>query len=292
MLAANLVNVIPADHPHWLAHNVGDELLPFDFPAPMFQFLIGVSLVLFLERRRRGEDVRSARRLAARRFLLLIFLGAVLDGILAKRIEFRWGVLQTLGAGGLLAVAVSELPDAGVLALAAVITATHYGPHNEEVHQSLIGCLPFLPITLMGYVVGRPLAGGDVARFEWRAIAAALGSLALALVLHALGIPFNKVTGSSSFVLVAITASATLVAGLSRFEARGRRFPDALVRLGSSALTAWVLLYVLVYYPVHLGVGHELALPEASGMVLVVLCVVALSVVTLALARRGIRIPI
>ncbi len=305
MLAANLMNVIPADHPRWLAHNVGDELLPFDLPAPIFQFLIGVSLVLFLTRRRaragrragdpagdRGSDDRAARLLAARRFLLLIAIGAVLDGILAERVEFRWGVLQTLGAGGLLTVAVAELPDLVVLGLAAVITATHYGPANREVHQSLVGCVPFLPITLVGWVVGRPLATADVARFERRAVLAAIGSLVLALVLHALGVPFNKVTGSSSFVLVAIAASATLVAALSRLERRGRRFPDVLVRLGGSALTAWVLLYLLVYYPVHLGLGHELALPEPSGMVAVAFCVVALSAVTLALARRGIRVPI
>jgi hypothetical protein len=54
----------------------------------------------------------------------------------------------------------------------------------------------------------------------------------------------------------------------------------------------WVLQYLLVYYPIDLFVGHALALPEASGLVAVVLCVVALSGLTLMLARRGIRVPI
>jgi predicted acyltransferase len=291
MLVANLVNVLPAERPYWLGHNLGDELLPLDLPAPMFQFLVGVSLALFLERRRSG-DRRDARLLAARRFLLLIGLGAVLDGILAHRVEFRWGVLQTLGAGGLAAVALAGLPDVVILAIAAVITATHYGPGNNAVHRSLTDCVPFLALTLIGYVVGHPLAARDRAAYERRAIAIALTCLVLSLLLRLGGVPFNKVTGSSSFVLLASAASATLIAGLSTLERRGWHFSDMLVRLGASALTAWVLQYLLVYYPIDLLVGPSLALPEASGLVAVALCVLALSALTVALARRGIRVPI
>jgi predicted acyltransferase len=292
MLVANLVNVFPAERPHWLGHNMGDELLPLDLPAPMFQFLIGVSLALFLERRRDDDRWWRARVLAARRFLMLIALGALLDGVLAHRLEFRWGVLQTLGAGGLLAVALAGLPDAAVLVVAAVITATYYGPGNNPVHRSLTDCVPFLAITLMGYVVGHPLAARDRARYERRAVTIALACLGLSLVLRICGVPFNKVTGTSSFVLLASAASAAFIAALSQLERRGWHFADVLVRLGASALTAWVLLYVLVYYPIDLFVGHELALPEVSGLLAVVLCVAALSAVTLALARRGIRVPI
>jgi predicted acyltransferase len=291
MLVANLVNLLPAEHPHWLAHNLGDELLPLDLPAPMFQFLIGVSLVLFLERRSRQTDARRARWLATRRFLLLVALGALLDAVAARRLELRWGVLQTLGAGGLFAVALAELPDAVIVGVAALITATHYGPGNNEVHRSLVDCLPFVPITLLGYVVGRPLAKGDIAAYERRAVAVAVGALTLAIGLRLAGIPFNKVTGSSSFVLLATAASASLIGALSRLEARGWRYPDAIVRLGASALTAWVLQYVLVYYPVTYVIGHPPALPELDGLVAVVLCVVAIAAVTVALARRGIRVP-
>ncbi len=92
--------------------------------------------------------------------------------------------------------------------------------------------------------------------------------------------------------MLATAASATLIAALSRLEARGWRFPDALVRLGASALTAWVLQYLLVYYPVVFVIGRPPALPEVDGLVAVALCVAALAVATLALARRGIRVPI
>jgi predicted acyltransferase len=292
MLVANLVNVLLAERPHWLAHNLGDELLPLDLPAPVFQFLIGVSLALFLARRRHGAGAAAARWLALRRFAMLVVLGAVLDGIDAGRLEFRWGVLQTLGAGGLVATALAGTSDATVLAVAAAILVTHYGPGNNEVHRSVRDCLPFLPLTLLGYIVGRPLLSGDRRAFRRRAVLAAAGCVALAVVLRAAGIPFNKVTGSSSFVMLASAASAVLVAGLHALEERGWVFPAPLVALGANALTAWVLQYVLVYYPVDYLLGHAPALPQAAGLAVVMMVVVALSALTLALARRGLRIPL
>ena len=37
MLAGNLVNIFLTERPRWLAHNLGDELLPLDLPAPVLQ---------------------------------------------------------------------------------------------------------------------------------------------------------------------------------------------------------------------------------------------------------------
>ena len=93
-------------------------------------------------------------------------------------------------------------------------------------------------------------------------------------------------------MLLASAASATFIAALSRLETHGWRFSDALVQLGASALTAWVLQYLLVYYPIDLFVGHALELPEGDGLVAVGACVVIISLVTVMLARRGIRVPI
>src|SRR4029077_7201544 len=98
MLAANLVNVYLRHVPSVLAHNQGPSLRLFDLPAPLFQFLIGVSLTLFLRNRIAGGRTPAAARLdAARRFALLIALGVVLDGIGGLSVAPRWGVLQTLG---------------------------------------------------------------------------------------------------------------------------------------------------------------------------------------------------
>ena len=80
MLFANFVNVFLHRVPRLLTHNYGDVLRPFDFPAPVFQFLIGVSLALFLEKHARlGRTARGAKVAALRRFALLVLLGMLLD---------------------------------------------------------------------------------------------------------------------------------------------------------------------------------------------------------------------
>src|SRR5262249_56200916 len=108
MLVATLVNVYLHEVPAPLAHNQGDVLRLFDLPAPFFQLLVGVSLPLFLAQRRRlGRTETQARLDAARRFILLVLLGMVLDGIGRLSPTPCWGVLQTLGLGGLLATALA-----------------------------------------------------------------------------------------------------------------------------------------------------------------------------------------
>jgi predicted acyltransferase len=292
MLVANLINIFVPEHPRLLAHNLGDELLPLDLPAPIFQFLIGVSLVLFLARRRAAREGAEARLLAVRRFAILVVLGAVLDGIAAGRLEFRWGVLQTLGMGGLVATALATSSDVVVLAVAATILVTHYGPGNNEVHRSALDCLPFVPLTLLGYVVGRPLARGDRESFKLRASVTAALCVGLAVVLRLAGIPYNKLTGTSSFVLLTTAVSAVLLLGLARLDEIGRPLPPVLAILGSNALTAWVLQYVVIFYPVYFLLGSPVALPEVAGLAVVGVAVLVLSLLTVALARRGFRIPL
>jgi predicted acyltransferase len=291
MLLANLVNVFAPVRPRWLGHNLGDELQLFDLPAPVFQLLIGTSLVLFLSRRSQGGSPAAARRLAIRRFVLLIGLGGVLDAVAAGHLEVRWGVLQTLGMGGLVAVAFAGASDALALGVAALILVTHYGPGNNAVHRSALDCLPFLSLTLLGLVIARPLATGDRARFRQRALIAATSCLALAIGLRLAGIPFNKVTGTGSFVALSGAVGSTLLAALETFDAGGLEMPRPLSLLGANALTAWVLQYVLVFYPVTYAVSPpDFSVAANLGMVLVVTA--ALMATTLALARRGIRLPI
>jgi len=291
MLLANLVNVFAPVRPRWLGHNLGDELQLFDLPAPVFQLLIGTSLVLFLARHSHAGAPEAVRRLAIRRFVLLIGLGGLLDALAAGHLEVRWGVLQTLGMGGLVAVVFAGTSDILALGVAALILVTHYGPGNNAVHRSAVDCLPFLSLTLLGLVIGRPLAEGDRARFRRRALIAAGSCLTLALALRLEGIPFNKVTGTGSFVALAGAVGSTLLAALESFDASGLPTPRPLALLGANALTVWVLQYVLVFYPVTYAVAPpDLSLVANLG--LVVLTATALTALTLALARRGIRLPI
>src|SRR5207244_2340949 len=76
-----------------------------------------------------------------------------------------------------------------------------------------------------------------------------VGAGALAAVFYVAGIPFNKTLGTSSFVALAAGMSAAALAGTALVESLGVRLPDWLRAVGANALTAWVLQYVLVYYP-------------------------------------------
>lgn len=289
MLAANLVNVWLRDVPDVLAHNQGDALRAFDFPAPAFQFLVGVSLALFLP-----ADARPGRRTeAVRRFLTLILLGMVLDGIGALSPWPRWGVLQTLGLGGLAATALVGASTRVIVGVSLVGLALFSGLANGIVHARPDAALAFVPLTLTGYLLGRRIAGGaDPAAIARDAgvltVVAGLGGVGL----YVAGVPFNKLIGSSSFIALTIGASALLVAATARFEAGGGRFPAWLLLIGRNALTTWVLLHVLVYYPAWLvfPMWQRLALPQ--GIVAACTTLVALCQTTIVLGRRGIRVAL
>jgi hypothetical protein len=280
--------------PHLLAHNEGDVLRLFDFPAAVFQFLIGVSLVLFLEKRSaRGLTVRGTQVTALRRFALLIVLGVALDGIGTLTARPQWGVLQTLGLGGAIATLLAYLPDlpAGVAAVG--LLAVFGSGGNGEVHHSPIAALSFVPLTLAGLLVGRGLTTkGPRKRFVVRGVAVAVAGFVLAAGARLAGIPFNKVVGTCSFVALAAGVSAAILLATAGAETAGVRFPPWLLAIGGNALMAWVLQYVLVYYPAWLVFPAWHRLKFLPGMAVAGVALSTLSAMTVVLARRGIRIPI
>jgi hypothetical protein len=291
MLFANMMNVFLRHVPLALRHNQGDLLRAFDFPAPVFQFLVGVSLVLFLERRR--GDRTSARAQAFRRFTLLIALGVLLDGVGALQLVPRWGVLQTLGLGGVAAAGLADLPEAAVVAAAFALLGIFSGAVNGEVHHSPVAALAFIPLTLAGLLVGRGLAQGRSRRgFVVRSVAVALGGLGLAAMTYFAGVPFNKVLGTSSFVALASAVSTLFLLAIGATEWLGVRFPSWLLAVGANALMAWVLQYVLVFYPAWLVFPSWHRLRLVPGMAATLAALATLSFLTIHLSRRGIRIPI
>ena len=294
MLVANLVNVCLHDIPDPLAHNQGNALRAFDFPAPVFQLLLGVSLALFLAQRRRGGRSELAARLdATRRFALLVLLGMVLDAVGKLSLAPRWGVLQTLGLGGLVATALAGTSRAVRAAIALGLLALYSGFGNGVVHERPDAALAFVPLTLVGALIGEIIAAGapaDALAAVAARVAAVAGVLGVALELA--GVPFNKVLGTSSFVAVATAVAMAVLAAAARWEARGGAFPPWLLLVGRNAQTAWVLLHVVVYYPAWIVFPSWDRLALAPGLVSVVATTAALCAATVALGRRGIRVPI
>ncbi len=292
MLAANLVNVFVHRTPWILRHNEGNVLRPFDLPAPIFQFLVGVSLALFLRKRvALGRTPPEAMRDALRRFVLLVLLGVVLDGVGTQRL--RWGVLQTLGLGGMAATLLADAPTATVVGIAIGLLGPFSGAWNGVVHVDPFAALAFVPLTLAGLLAGRALGGVDpLGAVIRRCAVVGLVASALAAGLYAGGIPFNKLLGSSSFVALTVAVAAGMLGTAAAVEARAGGPPGWLAEVGRNALTAWVLLYVLVYFPAWLIFPGWRRLPLSTGVLTVFTTTVTLSLLAVALGRRGFRIPI
>ena len=294
MLLANGVNVFLHHIPDVFSHNQGDTLRAFDFPAPVFQFLIGVSLVLFLDKRVATGLTRSdARAAAIRRYALLIALGVLLDGVGTLAWRPRWGVLQTLGLGGIAATLVAFASTSVIAGVGLALLALYSGPLNSEVHASPPGALAFVPLTLAGLLVGRALLGPSPLRdCMRRAATVAVVTGLLGGVLYAVGIPFNKVTGTGSFVALATAAAAGSLALLAAVETIAGGLPGGLVEVGQNALNVWVLQYLVVYYPAWLIFPSWHRLRPMPGFYAIVGTTVTVSVLGVALGRRGIRVPI
>jgi hypothetical protein len=293
MLLANGVNIFLRSVPSPLAHNSGNVLRGFDFPAPVFQFLIGVSLVLFLRKREGlGLSPGGARLAALRRFALLVLLGVLLDCAGARSLRPRWGVLQTLGLGGIVATPLAFAPRPLVAAVTLALLVPFSGAWNGEVHASPLASLAFAPLTLGGLLVGRLLEGEEPGRACIRGtVRLGLAAAVLAAALHAAGIPFNKVLGTSSFTSLAAAVAAATLAALAALETIVG-LPGWLVEVGQTALNAWVLQYLLVYYPAWLLFPGWQRLGLGAGLAAIVGTTAALSALAAALGRRGIRIPI
>src|SRR5690242_19614863 len=162
MLFANFVNVFLHKVPLVLTHNYGNVLRVLDFPAPAFQLLLGVSLPLFLAKRRRlGRSSLEAKLDAVRRFALLVLLGLLLDAVGAFHLALRWGVLQTLGLGGAVATVLADASNEAIVALSLALLGAFSGAWNGEVHASPLPALAFVPLTFAGLLLGRLLAGRE-----------------------------------------------------------------------------------------------------------------------------------
>ncbi len=294
MLGANLVNVFVHRPPWFLRHNQGDVLRLFDLPAPTFQFLLGVSLALYLRNRAViGRTPSQAVGDALRRFALLVLLGTVLDCIGALTFVPRWGVLQTLGLGGMVATLFVDAPTPVVAGFAVGLLGVFSGAANGVVHGDPFSALAFVPLTLAGLLVGRTLIGSDPLHAGMRrSVTITVAAAALAAGLYAGDVPFNKLLGTGSFVALAVAVAAGLLATAAAIEARSGRLPGWLAEVGRNALTAWVLQYVLVYYPAWLIFPAWRRLPLETGVLTAVTTTVTLSVLAVWLGRRGFRIPI
>jgi predicted acyltransferase len=292
--------------PPWLKHAPDVGLTVIDLIAPLFIFAIGLTYGASLRRRTAVGGAGRAAGHAAGRFLAFMGIGAIIsagEAALAAGPPARgagWGVLQAIGAAGLVTLPLLFLPPlwravCGAALLAAyqlmldaawlpmVLGSPHGGLHGSISWAAML----ILATAITDHMHGAGREGTGTLRLVlWSGLALAAGAL-LALLLPGLA-PVSKNRVSGSYVLVCLGASGLLFAAF-RAALRGPRARVPVLRAwGRNPLLLYILHYLLLALVVlpavpwwHTGASALLAAGQALGIVVI------LSVVALLLERRG-----
>jgi predicted acyltransferase len=241
--------------PAWLKHapDVGYTII--DLIAPMFIFAIGLTLgISFRRRLARDGAWRTYEHFITRNLALiglgsLLTLGGNMSGIYKSTVP--WGLLQAIGAAGLLTLVVIRLPAGwrwavglGLLAfyqfmlerfwLDQVTTAVHNGPW---------GAFSWGALLILATALADLYHDEDRGRraYPWVALLVAVGGLALAFLT-----PVSKNRASASYVLLSLGLSALAFYGFHLLNTRLDVHSQVLTDWGMNPLILYLLHGVLI----------------------------------------------
>jgi predicted acyltransferase len=255
----------PQRVPAWLkhAHDVGFTAI--DLIAPLFIFAIGLTYGMSFRRRLARSGGWQTGVDFVRRYAALIGIGFVLTllGDLTGVYEstVNWGLLQAIGAAGLLTLVVIWMPwswrlAAGLALLAAyqllldrfwlqyVLDALHGGPWAALAWGSMLILSTVMADFYHDQTLRRRL-------YPWASLILLSTGIALALL-----VPVSKNRVSASYVLITVGASALIFGLFHLLESRWRLRLPVLSEWGKNALLLYLLHGILI------GV---FALPPAPG---------------------------
>jgi predicted acyltransferase len=244
------VNWIPA----WLRHAPDVGLTVIDLVAPFFIFAIGLTYGLSYRRRVEREGQMRAVRHFINRWLALIGMGAIISAgenlLLYHSTVVDWGVLQAIGAAGLLTLPLLWLPAwgralAGMLLLAVYQVLLIQGGWVLIVlgasHGGLAGSLGWTGMLILATVFGDLFAEQSRRWF----LPAALGVCALGVTLSP-WVLVSKNRVSASYVLIALGISALVFGVFYLLEKRLGIRAEWLERWGRNPLALYLLHYLLL----------------------------------------------
>lgn len=244
------IKIIPA----WLKHAPDIGLTVVDLIAPFFIFAIGLTYGMSFQRRLAREGAWKTCTHFATRYLALAGIGALMsagetavgenpDGI-------DWGVLQAIGAAGLIALVVIRLPTVyralagmGMLVIYQIVLdnflldLTLRSPHGGLFGSVAWGAMLILCTALADLFH----EAKNEKWFHWASFAVMLIGIAVAFLL-----PVSKHRVSFPYVLVSTGASALLFAVFHLFADRYHMRMPLLNAWGLNPLALYVLHYLLI----------------------------------------------
>ena len=265
MILVNLLGFYDAV-PSCFKHAEGTGLTFADWVAPLFLFVLGVLYRQSLVRRISADGRRGAYLHVLRRYSLLGLIGLAGGAVSKMRITLDWGVLQSIGLAGIVALPFVELGSRSRLLVGLAILAVYQVALPSQVHDvissaehgGVLGVVSWAALILFATVAGDLFSPSDfkssLKRIGLFGLAMTAGGLFLAI-----WVPVNKHAVSPSYVLVTTGLSASVFVGfLGLVDGLGVSVPTWNV-LGRNALLVFLAHYVLVK-SVHAALTEEAGL--------------------------------
>jgi predicted acyltransferase len=254
MIVANYLNNVTVI-PGWLKHAEDIGYTVVDLIAPLFVFAMGLTYGLSFRRRLERDRVWNAYQHFLTRYLALVGLGYLitlaweLSGIQPPSVN--WGLLQALGAAGLIALPFIRLNTAwrwviglGLLAgyqilldrvwLQNVLVAPHNGPWGALSWGAMLVLATAMADCYFNEKINRRF-------FPLLSVGLAITGLALAIL-----IPLNKDRASASYVLLSLGLSGLVFFVFHLLHQRWQWKLPILTEWGRNPLLLYLLHYVIL----------------------------------------------
>ncbi len=300
MLVYDYIPFFTKDVPLIFQHGRPDMLLPGDFIAPLFIFIMGVSLAVSVTRRRaRGLTETAIFLSVIRRAFILFALGFLINNIRVPlfggefNLRMRWGVLEALGTSYLVSYLVMRLkPMPRIVVIAAGLSLhtslmLYYPPYLAYVqsysHGSPVSFITWGAIGAFGMIAGERLMR---TRDRYEQYLFRLGGFSI-IVGAIVGLidPPRKDLVTSSYALITAGGSAIMFAVLYYFVETVKvgwmtKWLKPLAEFGQAAFTAFILQYVIAgYFIWYFDVNEKLCQPAGIGLAAAMIAAVWIIVV-------------
>jgi uncharacterized membrane protein len=267
-----------------LLFNISD--LIGSFPAPLFTFLVGMSLFISVKRQEiSGLQPGAIADRNLRRGMALFFLGLLFATLIWTPAEvFGWDILTLIGASLLIVFPLRKLNNGILTAIILLIVAVspllriwsdypsywnRWGEYitSSDLKGALLGfvlngyfpLLPWLIFPLCGYLVGRACFADELPRLPKSLLPLGFGLVLLSAGLLLVGgyiAPFTFYPASTSFLAMALGITLILfVLAFRLFDLQTEKpinnwFLTFSRRFSRYALTAYVVHHAVLVWPI------------------------------------------